>query len=137
MNYILGSHGQLDRLADRNMQLVDLALAFGMLQLPHPLLSDHIYLLRVVRRPRHSEEKVRAPDKHDHGQSEGDDAPEDLQAHRALYRRGHLGFGTPPVTDGEIENAEEYSNRKEGRHGQQEVEQMIHHRRDAGRLHWK
>ena len=55
----------------------------------------------------------------------------------ALYGSGHLGFGTPPVADGEIEDAEENPHRKEGRHGQQEVEQMIHHRRDAGRLHRK
>ena len=33
----------LDRPADRHVQLVDLALPLGVLDLPHPLLADAVY----------------------------------------------------------------------------------------------
>ena len=35
---VLGRHDQLDRRVDRHVQRVDLALAAGVLDLPHPLL---------------------------------------------------------------------------------------------------
>ena len=39
---VLRSHDQLDVAADGNMQLIDLALAFRVFELPHPLLCDDV-----------------------------------------------------------------------------------------------
>ena len=48
---------------DRHVQLVDLALAGHVLDLPHPVLADHVDLHRVLgRHARHGEEELRAPD---------------------------------------------------------------------------
>jgi hypothetical protein len=52
MDDILRGHDELDGPADRNMQLVDLALSFGMLKLPHPLFRDDVHGDGIVRRPR-------------------------------------------------------------------------------------
>src|SRR5690606_28599025 len=41
VNYILRGHGQLDRLADRNVEFVDLTLTIRVLDFPHPLFTDH------------------------------------------------------------------------------------------------
>ena len=46
---VLRSHHQPHRLADRNVQGVDLAQAVGMLDLPHPLLGDDMDLHRPGR----------------------------------------------------------------------------------------
>ena len=42
VDHVLRSHDQFDVAAYRHMQFVDLALAFLMLQLPHPLLGYDI-----------------------------------------------------------------------------------------------
>ena len=46
---VLRRHDQFDRRVDRDVQGVDLALAAGVLDLPHPLLGDDIDLQRVGR----------------------------------------------------------------------------------------
>ena len=50
VNHVLRGHDQLDVAADGNVQFVDLALAFGVLDLPHPLLGDDVDFGRVAGR---------------------------------------------------------------------------------------
>src|SRR4051812_37883362 len=45
---VLGGADEPDLLTDRNMKLIDLALSFGMLEFPHPLLTDDVDVHRVV-----------------------------------------------------------------------------------------
>ena len=52
--------------ADRHVQLVDLALAVEVLELPHPLLADDVDVQRLVGRARHREEHAGAPDEDHH-----------------------------------------------------------------------
>src|SRR5260370_42367479 len=49
VNHVFSRHDQFDLLADGHMQFVDLALAGGMLKLPHPLLTDDVNLSGVLR----------------------------------------------------------------------------------------
>src|SRR5262249_3761676 len=42
VNHILGNEHEPDRSASGNVQRADLALALGMLKLPHPLLGDNV-----------------------------------------------------------------------------------------------
>ena len=41
VNHVFGSHGQLDRAASRDVQLIDLAHTLRVLEVPHPLLANH------------------------------------------------------------------------------------------------
>jgi hypothetical protein len=50
MNHVFRRHDQLDLAIDGHVQLVDLALPGRVLQLPHPLLADHVNFDRIRRR---------------------------------------------------------------------------------------
>src|SRR6266513_491057 len=50
VDHILGSHRQGYGSTGRHVQLIDLALAFGVLQFPHPLLGYHVNLGSIVGR---------------------------------------------------------------------------------------
>ena len=73
--------------ADRHVQLVDLALAVEVLELPHPLLADDVDVERLVGRARHREEDARAPDEDHHRDEERDDRPGDLEHQAAVDAR--------------------------------------------------
>ena len=89
VDHVLGGHRQLDRPADRHVQLVDLALALEVLHLPHPLLADDVDLAARRRagatwrsrrwRPRRTCTMVRP---------NGIDRPGELERQRAVDRRG-------------------------------------------------
>src|SRR5688572_32586292 len=72
VNYIFSRHDQLDATTDRHVQLVDLTLAGGVLNLPHPLLPHDINLDSILRRTRILKIKLRAPREHAHRDNEGD-----------------------------------------------------------------
>src|SRR6266513_5482946 len=63
VDHILGSHRQGYGSTGRHVQLIDLALAFGVLQFPHPLFADHLHLQRVTGRPLHVKIEHRSPTK--------------------------------------------------------------------------
>src|SRR6202162_4721121 len=56
VDHVLGGHREAHGAPDRHVQLVDLALPVGMLDLPHPLLADDGDLDRVVRGAVHRED---------------------------------------------------------------------------------
>src|SRR5262245_64139670 len=71
-----------------DLQLVDLALAGHVLQLPHPALAHHVDLHRVVRDAVQGEEHLRAPqehDQHDPGRSEERRVGKEWKSHWARY----------------------------------------------------
>ena len=55
-------HDQLDRRVDRHVQRVDLALAAGVLDLPHPLLGDDVDLQGIAGRLKLADVDDRSPD---------------------------------------------------------------------------
>ena len=50
VNHVFGGHDQLDLLSNRHVQLIDLALASRMLNLPHPLFANDVDLNCILRR---------------------------------------------------------------------------------------
>ena len=79
MNHILGRHGQLDRSPQRHVQLVDLALPFRMLDLPHPLLAGDENLHRSRGRLRVPEVQARTPYEHHCDDHCGNRGPQNLE----------------------------------------------------------
>ena len=65
VDHVMRDHRQLDRPAHRDVQLVDLRPPLGVLQMPHPLLSDDRNIERIARRFVHPEEESRPPGEHD------------------------------------------------------------------------
>src|SRR5258708_8626748 len=86
MNYVLRSHDQLNVAPNGHMQLIDLADALHVLQLPHPLFCNYINLAGVLRRSAHLEEKNCTPNKDDDKNAERNNGPADFQYQRSLNR---------------------------------------------------
>ena len=84
VNDVLGSHHKLKGLADRYVQFVDLALTLGVLDLPHPLLSDDINFGSVLGRSAFLEIDQSSPAKDHHKNEEMNCAPCNFQRSRAL-----------------------------------------------------
>src|SRR5277367_4820991 len=79
VDYILRSHDELDVLPCRNVELVDLALAFDVFNLPHPLFSHDINLGRVGRRSALLKEYDCAPDEESQHHEERNHRPADFE----------------------------------------------------------
>src|SRR5690349_15125781 len=61
MDDVFRRERQLDWAIHGHMQFVDLALAFRILDFPHPLLADDVEIHRIRRRAGIREEDLRAP----------------------------------------------------------------------------
>ncbi len=128
---VLGGHREADRLAHGHVQLVHLAVAVGVLDLPHPLLAGDVDLDRVGGRPRDAEEDRGAPGEHDEHQAERDDGPDDLEQ-AGLVDVGRDLVGRPAaVLDREDDDERADQERKEGRDGDQEEVEGVDVRREA------
>jgi hypothetical protein len=66
-------------MAERHVQHVDLAPAFHVLELPHPLLADHVDLERVGGWAAEAGVEAGTPEEGDHREPERDDSPGDLE----------------------------------------------------------
>ena len=127
---VFGAHDQLDRAADRHVQLVDLALPLHVLRLPHPLLADDVDFHRAGRRPVDVEEDLGAPAEHHHGDEERDDRPEQFQHQRAVVRDADLVLVPAAVLDREHRDQRRDEQREECRDGEHEEVDAV----DGGRL---
>ena len=76
----------------------------GMLRLPHPLPADDADLESVVRRIINVKINDRAPDKHDHGQTERDHRPKNFQPELSLDGSRPFILGAAAIFDGEDDN---------------------------------
>src|SRR5881628_425224 len=61
VDHVFGGHRQPNRTSDGNVQLIDLAAALQVLDLPHPLLADHVELQRPIGRAALLEKEARSP----------------------------------------------------------------------------
>ena len=120
--------------AHRDVQFVDLALPFQVLQLPHPLLADRVDLDGVVGRFAGREEDARAPGEHHHGETEGNHAPQNLQRVAGVRDVRQFVLRTAAVADREIEDGAEDQQREEHGDREQEVQQVIHLGSERGGL---
>src|SRR5208337_5397383 len=84
VDHILRSHDELDVASHRDMQFVDLALTFGVLHLPHPLLRHNVNFSRVGGWRALFEVNDGAPGKDHHKDEKRNRAPGDFQSSRTL-----------------------------------------------------
>src|ERR1035441_2722880 len=80
VDHVLRSHDQLDIASHWNVQFVDLARAFLMLQLPHPLLGHNINLGGVSRGSALLKINHRTPSEDKKKNEHGDDGPGNLRS---------------------------------------------------------
>src|SRR5579862_5162223 len=73
VDHVLRGHDQLDVAADRDVKFVDLALTFGVFELPHPLLRDDVDFGGIAWRRATLEVDDRAPGEDHHENKERDD----------------------------------------------------------------
>src|ERR1700732_3899395 len=79
MDRVLRRHDHFHVAAHRNVQFIDLALAFGVLQLPHPLLGHDVHFRGVAGWSALLEIDHRAPEKNHQEHAHGDNRPGQLQ----------------------------------------------------------
>ncbi len=114
VDHVLADDPQLDRLADGQVQVVDLGLAGGMLELPHPLAADRLDHHRVGGWVARLDVELRPPDEEHQGEQERDQHPADLDEVRADAGGLPVGLRALAVAQGEPRD------RDEDRHGQRE-----------------
>src|SRR6202158_1595882 len=79
MDRVLRRHDHLYVAAYWNVQFIDLALAFGVLQLPHPLLGHDVDFRGVARWSALLEKDHRPPEKNHQEHAHGDYRPRQFQ----------------------------------------------------------
>ena len=139
MDDVLGGHDELHVLAGGDVELVDFALTFHVLDLPHPLLGNDINFRGVAGRRALLKIENGSPDEEGEHDAEGDDGPGDFEDSGAfdLVRRDAWPAA---IFDGEHCDREEY---KCGHHtGDKEeidVERIDLPRQGRGRIRpqWK
>ncbi len=107
MDDVLRCQSHLDWAAHRHVQLVDLALAFRILDLPHPLLSDCVNVHRVGGRAGVGEEDFGAPPEERQHDQERNHGPGYFQTQGAVNRLGDFVGRTAAIFDGENEDRDE------------------------------
>ena len=128
---VLRSHDQLDVAADGNVQFVDLALAFGVFQLPHPLFGDDVDFGGVARWGAALEVDDGAPGEDHHEDEERDDRPGQFERRGTFDLLGQ-NAATAAVARGEVDDRGEDERRHQSRHDEQEDEQGIDVARRGG-----
>jgi len=86
------------------MQFVDLALAAGVAEGPHPLLAERGDLQRIGRRAVALHEQHRAPAEEDEGDRQARSGPADFQRQAASASAGAIRARSGAVLDGVANN---------------------------------
>ncbi len=136
---VLRSHDEFDVAADGDVQFVDLALAFGVFELPHPLLGDDVDFGRIARRRAALEVDDRAPGEDHHEDAERNDRPGEFEGSGAFDLFGQNAFAMA-IARGEIDDGDEDQKGHQPGHDEQEDEESIDVARHAGgplRPQWK
>ncbi len=128
---------ELDGLADGHVQLVDFAIAFLVLDFPHPLFAHDIDLGRIWRHARHAVIDARAPDKNEHGDEERNDTPGDLDAGRGSLAQTTIRPFASAVFEEEVEHRTENDQHEKGTECGQEPKEIIDLRCCGGGLRGK
>src|ERR1700733_14828615 len=134
---IFRRHGELDVAPNRNVQLVDFALAVLVLELPHPLFANDEYFHRIPRSLGKIEVDAGAPNKNDHAQYEWKHDPGHFQTNVGDNLPPDFVFGAPAISNGEVNNKREDQDAEKGRNRYQEQVQRVYFgsmRRSGG---WK
>src|SRR6266404_1029165 len=104
VNDVFAGQDELDVAANGNVQLVNLAQASGLLNLPHPLLPDYVDIERIHGSATIVHVHNSAPAKHGQGQKQRNYDPGSLQSHVAVNRNAHLSGMFATVLKKEIDD---------------------------------
>ena len=136
---VLRGHDQLDVAADGHMQRVDFALAFGVLEFPHPLLGYDVDFGGIARRRTLLKVDHGSPQEDHHENAERDDGPGQLKRHGTLDLFSQHALAVT-IAGGEIDQRGKNQQRHHPRQYEQEDEQRIdvaRHARGPLRPQWK
>ena len=126
VDHVLGDHGELDRPVRRDVQLIDLALAAGMLEFPHPLLGKDVHLEGAGGRIVLVEVQLGRPDEEDQAQRERNDRPGDLQLDVAVRAMLPARGRSLPVANGKDQEQHEHRDGQQADQDQQAGQQQVH-----------
>src|SRR6202035_98606 len=125
VNHILRRHNQFDVASHWNVQFVDLTLAFGVFELPHPLFRHNINFGRIGGRSALFEIHDRAPGKNDDEDEERNRAPGKFES-GGTFDLLVPDAGTVAEARREISKAEEDQQRHHPADDEQENVESIH-----------
>ena len=107
MDHILRDHPQPHGLADWHVQLINLTAALRMINLPHPLLANHLQFDGALGRCADLEKQNGSPEKHHHGERQWNQNPSHLQEPKLLrVQAWAITWPAVAVFDGEVNNGD-------------------------------
>ena len=134
VDHIFRSEQQLDRLPDRNVQFVDLTIAFRMLHFPHPLFSHDMQFHGIRRHPRHAVVNTRSPNEDSHHDCQWDEGPRDFDLQRRRLPQRAIDRLALPIFEQKIDHRPEDDQHQNRTQQSQRPKQIIHLRCGCGRL---
>ena len=140
VNDVFAGENQADVAADGDVKLVDLALAVGLLGLPHPLLADDVNVQGVLRRAAVIHIDDRAPSEHPHGQEQRNDHPGGLKAHVTVHRNTQFVGTLAMESEKEKDNRDGDGDGEKQTDRDEENHQAVHVGREVGgllRIQWQ
>ena len=130
VNHVLGDHVQPHRAPNRHVQGIDLALAAGMLEFPHPLLGHHLNLHGIHRRRAHFVVELRRDQIDDHRADEGQHDPGHFDLHAAARAMVASDLGALAVAYCEQNREYEHRHDEDRHHAGERPDQPV----DAARM---
>ncbi len=139
VDHVLRGHDHAHVAVHRNVQYVDLALPFLVLELPHPLLAYGIHFHGVARWPGLGKVKRRSPDENEHRDRRRNQCPSQLQRHRALDLGGDRILFSAIAPGEETHQAHNQDGEKRRYADQEEVKivDLVRHLRGGRRKQWQ
>src|SRR4029077_5045438 len=136
---VLRSHDEFDVAAHGDVEFINLALAFGMFELPHPLLGDDIDFGRIAGRSASLEVDNCSPGEDHHEDAERNNRPAEFERRGAFDLFGWNAFAIA-IAGSKIDQGGEDEQGHQPGDDEQEDEQSIDVARHAGgplRPQWK
>ncbi len=125
VDHVLRDHVHDDVLADRHVQVVDLGLAAGMLELPHPLPADGVDLQPAGRQRLVPHEELRPPGEEEQREQEGPDHPGHLDGRGPDLAVAPVRLHALAVDQGEPREGDEDRHGEEQRQHREGQDQVI------------
>src|ERR1700686_288501 len=125
VDHVLRGHDELHVLSGRNVEFIDLTLAFDVLNLLHPLFSDHIHFGCVGGRSALLKINDCAPDKKSNHYKEWKNRPSDFEERGPFDWMG-LAAGNATVLNGRHRDHNKDERRHDARDQEEIDEERIH-----------
>ena len=123
---VFGGHHQADGNVHGDVQLIDFARPFGMLEVPHPLLADDKNFHGALGRTGGGEKEAGAPEEKNNANEAGNHDPGEFEGQGLLGRRRDLVLRAAAVLDHEVEDRGEDESGEEKRDAGEKEEEVVH-----------